>query len=84
MDWRSASFFPFLPIAKQRTIPMAALLFEAQLVDEKGDPCAQLARILFGVDSIEEKEASFRERCQQKYPHLRIQEPITISPAKLG
>ena len=63
---------------------MAAVLFEARLIDEKGNSSAQLARILFGVDSVEKKEESFRELCQQKHPHLRIQEPITVSPARLG
>ena len=62
---------------------MAALLFKAQLLDQAGSPEAELARILFGVDSPQEKEKTFRALCQRLYPHLLIQEPIHVSPAKL-
>ena len=61
---------------------MATLLFKAQLVDSQGTPCAEVAKILFGVDSVEQKEALFREICQQKYPHLQLLEPILITPVK--
>ncbi|AUD06760.1 hypothetical protein [Spirosoma pollinicola] len=61
---------------------MVTLLFKAQLVDGQGIVSAEVARILFGVDSVDQKEALFRELCQQKYPHLRIAEPILITPAK--
>ena len=61
---------------------MVALLFKAQLVNQAGIQEAELARILYGVDSPEEKEETFRAVCQSRYPHLRIQEPISISPAK--
>ena len=61
---------------------MAALLFRAQLVNQAGELEAELARILFGVDSPEEKEKLFRATCETLYPHLRIQEPLSISPAK--
>jgi hypothetical protein len=63
--------------------PMAALLFKAQLVDQAGTQQAELARILYGVDSPEEKETTFRAICRTRYPQLRIQEPLSISPAKL-
>lgn len=62
---------------------MAALLFKAQLVNQTGTPQAELARILFGVDSPDEKEKTFRAICKRLYPHLRIQEPLNISPATL-
>ncbi|RZK27947.1 MAG: hypothetical protein EOO61_22735 [Hymenobacter sp.] len=60
---------------------MAALLFKAQLLNQAGVPEAELARILFGVDSPEEKEKTFRTICQTKYPHLHIQEPVSVSPS---
>lgn len=62
---------------------MAALLFKAQLINQTGEPQAELARILFGVDSPEDKEKTFRAICKTVYPHLRIQEPVTITLAKL-
>ena len=62
---------------------MAALLFKAQLINQAGIPQAEVARILFGVDSPQEKEAIFRALCQKAYPHLQIQEPLSIAPAKL-
>ncbi|RZK43280.1 MAG: hypothetical protein EOO61_05030 [Hymenobacter sp.] len=62
---------------------MASLLFKAQLIDQTDEPHVQLARILFGVDSPEEKEKTFRLICKSKYPHLRIQEPLSITPAPL-
>lgn len=62
---------------------MAALLFKAQLVDQAGTKQAELARILYGVDSPEEKEKTFRAICRNRYPQLRIQEPISIAPATL-
>lgn len=62
---------------------MAALLFKAQLVNQAGIQEAELARILYGVDSPEEKEKTFRAICRSRYPQLRIQEPLSISPAKL-
>ncbi|GAB2564701.1 hypothetical protein [Spirosoma aerophilum] len=62
---------------------MAALLFKAQLIDQAGIQQAELARILYGVDSPEEKEKTFRAICQSRHPQLRIQEPLSISPAKL-
>ena len=61
---------------------MAALLFKAQLLNQAGTVEAELARILYGVDSPEEKEQTFRAVCQRLYPHLLIQEPIHVSPAK--
>lgn len=63
--------------------PMASLLFKAQLIDQAGKSSIQVARILFGVDSPEEKEKTFRLICKSKYPHLAIQEPISIIPAPL-
>jgi|GEM_PF-5591490 len=62
---------------------MAALLFKAKLVNQAGVLEAELAKILFGVDSPEEKEKMFRTTCETTYPHLLIQEPLSISPAKL-
>lgn len=62
---------------------MAALLFKAQLLNQAGVLTAEFARILFGVDSPEEKEKTFRAICKTVYPQLRIQEPLSISPAKL-
>lgn len=62
---------------------MASLLFKAQLIDQAGQSRMQVARILFGVDSPEEKEKKFRLICKSKYPHLRIQEPLSITPAVL-
>jgi hypothetical protein len=62
---------------------MAALLFKAQLVNQTGVHTAEFARILFGVDSPEEKEKTFRTICKTVYPQLSIQEPLIISPAKL-
>ncbi len=62
---------------------MAALLFKAQLVNQAGILEAELARILFGVDSPEEKEKTFRLICETTHPHLRIQEPLSVSPSKL-
>jgi len=59
---------------------MAALLFKAQLLNQAGIPEAELAKILFGVDSPEEKERVFRTLCKEKYPHLSIQEPLSVSP----
>ena len=61
---------------------MAALSFKAQLLNQAGVPEAELARILFGVDSPEEKETTFRTICRTKYLHLTIQEPLIVSPAK--
>ncbi|WP_461117779.1 hypothetical protein [Spirosoma jeollabukense] len=63
---------------------MAALLFNAQLVNQAGVSTAERTRILFGVDSPEEKEKTFRPICNTAYPQLRIQEPLSISPAKLN
>lgn len=63
---------------------MAALLFKAQLVNQAGVPQAEFARILFGVDSPEDKEKTFRAICKTAYPHLHIQEPVSITPAKLS
>ncbi|GAB3639758.1 hypothetical protein [Spirosoma arcticum] len=63
---------------------MAAIVFKAQLVDETGNYPADFVRILFGADSLEEKEKSFREICKQNYPDLTIEEPITIATSKLG
>jgi hypothetical protein len=62
---------------------MAALLFKAQLVNQAGTPTAEFARILFGVDSPEAKEKTFRAIGKRAFPQLRIQEPLSISPAKL-
>lgn len=62
---------------------MAALLFKAQLVNQAGVPTAEFARILFGVDSPDEKEKTFRAICKMAYPQLRIQEPFSISLTKL-
>ncbi|GAB4006583.1 hypothetical protein GCM10028808_08750 [Spirosoma migulaei] len=62
---------------------MAALLFKAQLVNQAGVPVAEFARILFGVDSPKEKEKTFRAICKTAYPQLHIQEPLSVSPAKL-
>ena len=62
---------------------MVALLFKAQLVNQEDVPTAEFARILFGVDSPDEKEKTFRAICKTTYPQLRIQEPLSISPAKL-
>ncbi|QJD81609.1 hypothetical protein [Spirosoma rhododendri] len=63
---------------------MAALLFKAQLIDPNQEVKAELARILFGVDSLEDKEKTFRAICKSIYPHLSIQEPLSISPANIG
>lgn len=63
---------------------MAALLFKAQLINQDQEVKAELARILFGVDSIEDKEKAFRAICQTVYPNLRIREPLSISPANPG
>ena len=61
---------------------MPAVLFQARLVDKHGHPSAELTKILFGVNSVEEKEHSFRDLCKQKYPQLLIKEPIRMAPAK--
>ena len=42
---------------------MAAILFKAQLVNQHGELVTELARILFGVDSLPEKEVCFRALC---------------------
>jgi hypothetical protein len=63
---------------------MPALLFTAHLLDQEGNAPTELVKILFGVNSVAEKEQSFRELCQQRYPTLRIKEPIRIAPARLG
>ena len=63
---------------------MAAIVFKARLVDETGNRPADFARVLFGADSLEEKEKSFREICKQNYPNLTIEELITIAKSKLG
>jgi hypothetical protein len=60
---------------------MASVLFKAQLIDEAGKARIQVARILFGVDSPQEKEKSFRMICKSKYPYWHIQEPLGITSA---
>ena len=62
---------------------MAALLLKARLLNQAGLPTAEFARILFGVGSPQEKEKTVRSICQTVYPQLRIQEPLSITPAKL-
>ncbi len=63
---------------------MAALLFKAQYIGQDQEVKAELARILFGIDSVEDKEKAFRALCQTVYPNLHIREPLSISPANLG
>lgn len=63
---------------------MAAILFKAHLVDEHNQIQAELARILFGVNSLAEKEQAFRHLCAQKYSHLRITEPLSMAPARFA
>ncbi|RZK29696.1 MAG: hypothetical protein EOO61_20310 [Hymenobacter sp.] len=60
---------------------MATLLFKARLVDQSGVVRAEFARILFGVDSPDEKANTFRAICKTLYPDLHIQEPLSIAPA---
>ncbi|ADB42979.1 hypothetical protein Slin_7036 (plasmid) [Spirosoma linguale DSM 74] len=62
---------------------MTALLFEARLVNQTGAVEVQFARVIYGVDSPEEKEKTFRAICRSRYPQLRILEPISVSPATL-
>ncbi|RZK35617.1 MAG: hypothetical protein EOO61_11630 [Hymenobacter sp.] len=62
---------------------MASILFKAQLVNTANKSSTQVARILFGVNSIEEKEKEFRLICRSKYPQHQIQEPLSITPALL-
>lgn len=73
-----------LVLEANQLLPMAALLFKAQLINQDQEVTAELARILFGVDSPEEKEKTFRAICETVYPQLSVREPISISPARSG
>lgn len=74
----------WLSLNSNRLPYMAALLLKAQLVNQAGVIQAEFARILFGVDSPDNKEKTFRAICKTTYPHLRIQEPPTPEETDYG
>jgi hypothetical protein len=62
---------------------MNSVLFEARLSDPLTATSTRFSCILFGADSLSQKEQRFRLMCQSKYPYLYIAEPIVVRPMAL-
>ncbi|RZK30574.1 MAG: hypothetical protein EOO61_19105 [Hymenobacter sp.] len=57
---------------------MTSVLFEARLTNATQGSVISFSCILFGPDSVEQKEKLFRAMCQSKYPYWQIEEPLTV------
>ena len=57
---------------------MSSVLFEARLTNSPLGGVVSFSCVLFGADSVEQKEQLFRAMCQSKYPYWQIHEPLII------
>ncbi len=62
---------------------MMSVLFEARLSNPLTTSIIRFSCILFGADSLADKEQRFRLMCQCKYPYLRIDESVGVRPMEL-
>lgn len=62
---------------------MMSVLFEARLSNPLTNDIIRFSCILFGADSLPDKEQRFRLMCQSKYPYLQIDEPVGVRPMEL-
>ncbi len=62
---------------------MTSVLFEARLSQPFTTNITHFSCILFGADSLAQKEQRFRLMCQSKYPYLHVTDPVNVRPMEL-